>query len=100
MMIDARFSAQAPERVMGQRNAHNLALSSPRPVERPQVMLYRAIQAAVRAGYQDDGYADEYLILMCRAARGLLSCECGRLDCATMDRYYVDVLRACGEESV
>lgn len=77
---------------------HEMAICSPLDCEGPHVQLYQAVSYMRERLWTEDGFACGYVAELCRAARGLLNMETGRLDCATLDRFYCDVLRECGEE--
>lgn len=76
--------------------SHQNALNLPDHREAVHVHLFNAVREAHRKSWYDDGFAHEPLIELVRAARQLLNMETGRLDCATLDRFYVRVLKSCG----
>ena len=76
---------------------HLTALICPNKVERPHVLLYRAVKYCAEQDWCDDGYACDYLADLCRAAIALLNMDSGRLDCARLDRFYRSVLLRCEE---
>lgn len=78
---------------------HLAAFRSPRDSEGVHVQLYQAVHSMWHSkGWHEDGYASDYVVDIIRAARALLDMETGRLDCGTLDSFYCDALRACGEE--
>lgn len=77
---------------------HLAAIISPRGSEVPHVMLYRAIKAMASQRWHADGYAGEHVLDVVRNAHALLNMDSGRLDCGTLDGFYMNVLRACGVE--
>lgn len=79
-----------------QRKNHERALANPRGDEVAHVLLYRAVKACAARGWADDGYAGDYLIGLCHSARMLLNMDSGRLDCGTLDTFYVALIISAG----
>jgi hypothetical protein len=78
--------------------AHLAAMRAPLAKERAHVALYNAVKLATAQGWHNDGYAHAYIIDLVRAARALLNMESGRIDCGSLDAFYVAVLKSCEVE--
>lgn len=82
---------------------HRAAVVSPSGFERPVLGMLVALRQYARqhrlryaSPLSEDGYTGEAWMMVAKGLRRLLSCETGRLDCATIDGKLVEMVRAAG----